>query len=160
MEYNVKEINSNVLNFSDIENPYFLIGLLSEFNNRLQTQGDAFFDNISWKQCFLMICIKIFEKPPTLKELSELMGSSHQNVKQLLIKLEKKDFVKTIPDDTDKRKLRIVMTEKANVFDQNHEEPSRLFIQQIYRNINPEELEITIKTIVQLDDNLKKLSAR
>ena len=34
------------------------------------------------------------KEPPTLKELSDILGSSHQNVKQILLKLEKKNFKK------------------------------------------------------------------
>ena len=40
----------------------------------------------------------------TVKELAEIMGSSHQNVKQILLKLEKKGVVYITADERDKRK--------------------------------------------------------
>lgn len=44
------------------------------------------------------------------------MGSSHQNVKQILLKLEKKGFVTIIVDKNDKRKQRIELTDYCRDF--------------------------------------------
>ena len=50
---------------------------------------------------FFLICLSLFrEDPPTLKELSELMGTSHQNVKQIALKLERKGFISILRDKT------------------------------------------------------------
>ena len=76
----------------------FLIGLLSAFENRFQAVADSFFKEITWKQFFAIICINLCRESPTINELSEVMGSSHQNVKQILLKLEKKGFVEMIVD--------------------------------------------------------------
>ena len=101
---------SNVLESAKVqkmERRYFLFGLLNAFTNRLQAEGNLFFEEISWKQCFAMICIQMFEQPPTLKELAQVMGSSHQNVKQLLLKLQDASYVNLLEDEKDKRKQRI-----------------------------------------------------
>ncbi len=82
----------------------FLLGLLSAFDNRYQAAADAYFKEMTWKQFFAIICINLCKEPPTLNELSDIMGSSHQNVKQILLKLEKKGFISTVPDEKDKRK--------------------------------------------------------
>lgn len=81
--------NKNV-EFGQMPPGSFLIGLLSAFENRFQTVADSFFEEITWKQFFAIICINLCKDNPTINELSEVMGSSHQNVKQILIKLEKK----------------------------------------------------------------------
>ena len=57
------------------------------------------YKEITWKQFFAIICINICKEHPTINELSEVMGSSHQNVKQILLKLESKEFVAMIPDE-------------------------------------------------------------
>ena len=44
------------------------------------------------------------------------MGSSHQNVKQILLKLEKKGFVSISVDEQDKRKQRIELTDYCQEF--------------------------------------------
>lgn len=142
---------------TDIENPFFLVGLLSEFNNRFQTRGDAFFEEISWRQCFLLICMNLLGEPPTIRQLADLSGSSHQNVKQLLLRLEKAGFVELKPDTEDRRKMRIFKTEKAREFEKAHDQPSAAFMQQLFAGVSPEALETTIKTILQLDQNLENL---
>ena len=91
---NIKEvINSGKVDFTGIEHSYFLLGLLSAFDNRFQAIADSTMQEISWKQFFAIICINMCKEKPTIKELAEIMGSSHQNVKQILLKLEKKGFV-------------------------------------------------------------------
>ena len=100
---NLKEvIRSDNVNFTGIESSYFLLGLLSAFENRFQAMADSTMKEISWKQFFVIICINLCKKAPTVKELAEIMGSSHQNVKQILLKLEKKGFVSISVDEQDK----------------------------------------------------------
>ena len=99
----------------------------------------------------------MFDIPPTIKELSDAVGSSHQNVKQMLLKIEKAGFIEFVPDELDKRKQRISVTEKAVEFDDSYGEPSNLFIKQLYKNIDMDKLKITIETLMQLDENLKDI---
>ena len=107
--------------FGDMPPQAFLLGLLSAFDNRYQAAADAFFKEITWKQFFAIICINLCKEAPTINELSDVMGSSHQNVKQILLRLEKKGFVSTVVDDRDKRKQRIVVTDAARAFLQKND---------------------------------------
>ena len=150
-------VNGKELNFESIEASYFLLGLLSAFDNRYQAKADSFFEDISWKQFFVMICINLCKEPPTIKELAEIIGSSHQNVKQLLIKLEKKGYIQTLSDETDKRKQRIVLTEKTRAFCEENDEESQKIVQGIFTGIDPQEIAITIKTIMQMEKNLEDI---
>lgn len=109
-------MNIEKVTFGDMPPQPFLLGLLSAFDNRYQAAADAYFKEITWKQFFAIICINLCEDPPTLNELSDVMGSSHQNVKQILLKLEKKGFVSAVPDEKDKRKQRIFVTDKCRTF--------------------------------------------
>ena len=97
-------VQSDKVDFSGIPSSYYLLGLLSAFENRFQAFADNTMKVISWKQFFAIICINLCKEPPTLKELSDILGSSHQNVKQILLKLEKKGFISFMPDENDKRK--------------------------------------------------------
>ena len=96
-------IQNDNLDFSGIPSDYYLLGLLSAFDNRFQALADSTMQEISWKQFFAIICINLCKEPPTLNELSEILGSSHQNVKQILLKLEKKGFVQFKADTNDRR---------------------------------------------------------
>lgn len=154
MNFNV-EMQAEQVDFQGTESPYFLLGLLSEFNNRYQAKADTFFEEVSWKQFFAIICIDLCKEPPTLKELSELMGSSHQNIKQILLKLESKGFVQMVSDEKDKRKQRIFLTDQTRTFCKEHDEGSTRIVSQIFEGIDSKDLETTIKTIIQMDRNLK-----
>lgn len=144
------------VDFSGIDASLFLLGLLSAFDNRYQAKADSFFEEISWKQFFAIICINLCKESPTIKELAGLMGSSHQNVKQILLKLEKKGFVDILVDEQDKRKQRVVLTEKTREFCDSHEEGSEKVVQGIFQGISQEQLQITIQTIMQMENNLEK----
>ncbi len=157
MRYVFDQKPENSIDMGEMDNSFFLIGLLSEFMNRYQTVADKYFGEISWKQCFVLICIPFFTLPPTLKELSEMMGSSHQNVKQMLIKLEKAGFVSFMPDEKDRRKQRITLTEKAIAFSKEHDEISQRCMKQLFETVDEKSLEITVQTILKLDDQLKKM---
>ena len=150
-------INSENVDFAGIELSYFLIGLLSAFENRFQAVADNAIKVISWKQFFAVICINMCKEKPTVKELAEIMGSSHQNVKQILLKLEKKGFVQITTDEKDKRKQRIELTDYCREFCAKNDAMSAMAIGKMFEGISQEQLQATIQTIVKIEDNLKKL---
>lgn len=155
---NIREVIRNEkVDFEGIEMSYFLLGLLSAFENRFQAVADSAIKVISWKQFFAVICINMCKEKPTVKELAEIMGSSHQNVKQILLKLEKKGFVHITVDEKDKRKQRIELTDYCREFCAKNDAMSAMAIGKMFEGISPEQLQATIQTIVQIEDNLKKL---
>lgn len=155
---NIKEViqNKNV-DFTGIELSYFLVGLLSAFENRFQAVADKTMKEVSWKQFFALICISLCKESPTIKELAEIMGSSHQNVKQILLKLEKKGFVDIVVDEKDKRKQRVVLTQFCKEFCKKNDKIAQVSMQKMFAGIQEEQLKVTIQTIMQIEDNLKEL---
>lgn len=149
-------VNTGLMNFEGMDAYFFLLGLLSAFDNRYQAKADNFFEEISWKQFFAIICINLCKESPTIKELAEIMGSSHQNVKQILNKLEDRGFVRTISDEKDRRKQRIIITEKTRTFCKEHEEGSQRIVKKIFESIDINDIGITIKTIMQMERNLEE----
>ncbi|MGF0019830.1 MarR family winged helix-turn-helix transcriptional regulator [Sporofaciens sp. SGI.106] len=80
--------------------------------------------------------------------------------KQILSKLEKQGFVEVHQDSSDKRKQRIILTDKAKVFRILYDEPSKQAIQLIFGNISEEELLTTISVFTRLNKNVDKLKGR
>lgn len=157
---NIQEVIRNEkVDFTGIEMSYFLLGLLSAFENRFQAVADNAMKEISWKQFFAVICINLCKEKPTVKELAEIMGSSHQNVKQILLKLEKKGFVQITVDEKDKRKQRIELTDYCREFCAQNDEMTTMAIGKMFEGVLPEQLQITIQTIMQIEDNLKQFEA-
>ena len=148
---------SEELSFDGIEASFFLLGLLSAFDNRYQAKADSFFEDISWKQFFAIICIQLCKEAPTIKDLAEVMGSSHQNVKQILNKLEKKGYVQTLQDEEDKRKQRIILTEKTRTFCEEHDAESQMAVGKMFKGIDVKDIQVTIKTIMQMEKNLEEV---
>ena len=83
--------------------PYVLFGALLAMGNRLQAAGDRFYDEITTKQWFVLAVLETFSAPPTLGELARGVGSSHQNVKQLVLKLQQKGYVALAQDGREAR---------------------------------------------------------
>lgn len=155
-----KEMKMDKVEFGDMPPQAFLLGLLSAFDNRFQAAADAFFKEITWKQFFAIICINLCKEAPTINELSDVMGSSHQNVKQILLKLEKKGFVTTVVDEKDKRKQRIIVTDEARRFleeNDNNGQQSQYIIGQIFNDISDKNIQTTIQTIMKMERNLSEI---
>ena len=147
-------VNSNKLDFEGIPSSYYLLGLLSAFENRFQVMADNMMKEISWKQFFAIICINMCKEPPTIKELSDVLGSSHQNVKQILLKLENKGFVEFQEDAGDKRKQRIVLTKKCRNFCEKNNDMSIKIMEKMFEGVPEKDIKTTIKTITKIEKNL------
>ena len=155
-----KAMNNDKVEFGEMPPQAFLLGLLSAFDNRYQAAADKYFREITWKQFFAIICINMCKEPPTLGDLSEVMGSSHQNVKQILLKLESKGFVSMKADDNDKRKQRYFVTDKCRKFLEENDNRSRnsaVIIEEIFEGVNEKDLAVTIETLMKMERNLEKI---
>lgn len=147
-------VNSKNLDFGGIPPSYYLLGLLSAFENRFQAVADNQMKEISWKQFFAIICINLCKEPPTLRELSDVLGSSHQNVKQILLKLEGKGFIEFFPDENDKRKQRIRLTKKCIRFCEKNNDMSMQIMSKMFEGIPEKDIKTTIRTITRIEKNL------
>ena len=134
-----------------------MLGLLSSFDNRFQAIADSTMQEISWKQFFAIICINMCKESPTIRELAQILGSSHQNVKQILLKLEKKGFVCIVADENDKRKQRIELTDYCRAFCAKNDEMTMNIMKKMFDGVSEEQLQTTIQTIIQIGDNLQEI---
>ena len=156
-------MNMSKVEFGQMPPQAFLLGLLSAFDNRYQAEANKYFKEITWKQFFAIVCINMCKEPPTLNDLSEVMGSSHQNVKQILLKLESKGFVSMIPDEKDRRKQRFFVTDKCRKFleeNDNNSRSSEQIIMQIFEGVDEKNLAVTIDTIIKMQKNLELLQIK
>ena len=153
-------MNISKVEFGQMQPQAFLLGLLSAFDNRYQAAADKYFKEITWKQFFAIICINLCKEAPTLNDLSEVMGSSHQNVKQILLKLENKGFVSMLTDEKDKRKQRFIVTDRCREFMQENDNQNRnseKIIMSIFEGVDDMSLKVTIETIIKMERNLSKI---
>lgn len=138
------------------EDEYMMFGMMFVLGNKLQTIGDSFYEEITSKQWLVLLMLEVFgENPPTLNELSETMGSSHQNTKQIVLKLQTKKYVELYTDEKDKRKIRIRRTPKCDELSQKYEGNEQLFMKQLFSGIDKKNVAVTLETLMQFEKNLE-----
>lgn len=132
-----------------------LYGMLFSLSNRIQTIGDSQFDDITMKQHFLMIVLNMLGAyHPTLAETAQLAGCSYQNVKRMAAQLEKNGYLSICPDERDRRKQRLVATEKFLRVGAQKQAMSDAFFERLYAGIAPEEIDRAIDALRKMDNNL------
>ena len=142
---------------NSMDKRFALFGYFFAMSNRLQTVGDRFYEEITCKQFFLMICLRLFENgAPTINELSEIMGCSHQNVKSIAGKLEEKGYLEISPDSDDARKLRIRLTNKADRLAKKYQKKELDFIDMLFTGISDKQIETTFKTLEKMEENINE----
>lgn len=138
----------------DATEEFAIYGMLFSLGNRIQAIGDKEFSNITLKQHFMMIALDVFEQPPTLKEVGELIGCSYQNVKRMADCLQKEEYLTIKQDPCDKRKLLLVPTGKFQKLQQESKDTSINFIRKLYKDIPRENLKVTLETLIKMDMNI------
>lgn len=101
-----------------------------------------------------------FDEPPSISELSEQMGTSHQNVKQIALKLQEKGFLRIKKDEFDNRTSRLEITDMIERYNNDHREANNQFIEKLFDGINPDELKEFLSVTMRLLENLDTLRSR
>lgn len=116
------------------------------FYNRMTEKGD-----LSLKQLMLLIVVNNMGNEPTIKEVSGVLATSHQNVRALLNQLEKKDFVTTYSDEKDRRITRIKLKEGKETYWAERNDRDMKLIESLFEDIPLEDINTTAKTLMMLD---------
>ncbi|MFZ5989330.1 MAG: MarR family winged helix-turn-helix transcriptional regulator [Bacillota bacterium] len=143
-----------------IDKQKYIFGSLFLLANKLQVIGDQYLgrDGMTTKQWFLSVMISQFhDGPPTLSEVAELMGTSRQNVKQLALKLEEKQFLKIEKDEQDARAIRLKLTEKSQAFWEKRQDQDDRFIMELFKNISDEETDMVYNSFNKLFEEIEKI---
>lgn len=125
--------------------------------NRLQTAMDNSIEGITSKQWFTALMIGSFDEPPTLKQLAKSCDSSHQNTKQIVLKLEENGYVKLKKDSIDKRAMRITTTRKWEKWNSVNEKNSALFIEEMFEGLSDKEIRVMLKVQQNIYEKLEGL---
>lgn len=143
------------MKFKEIDEEFILYGLLFAISNRIQTIGDGQFDGMTMKQHFMLVALGIMkDKAPTLKETSEVMGCSYQNVKRMAVQLEQKGYLHIVQDKEDRRKQRLILTDKSVALEESTNDATENFMKTLYQDITKEEMKGVIQTLIKMSSNL------
>jgi len=137
-----------------------ILGLLLIISNKMDTLLDrelSEFD-VTTKQWFLSETINsLFDSPPTLKEAANAMGSSHQNVKQVAMKLQQKGLLTLEKDKKDARVTRLRMTDQSNDFRKRTDPKGAIFRGKMFKEMGAKDIEITRHLLEKLLSNLAEI---
>lgn len=126
---------------SDYEDIRFQIfANISQLANKLQNVMDMGMTDITSKQWLPLIMIEHLDHDPTLNEVAEMCGITHQSAKQLIDKLEEKEYAVVRKDEKDKRFLRICLTDKGKEWSAVNFDRNAAFVTRFFSRIGEDEL--------------------
>lgn len=85
------------------------------------------------------------------------MGSSHQNVKQIALKLEKNGYMRLEKDERDKRVIKLSLTEKCAQLGASRDHENRIFFSKLISGIEDEEIEAMYKGLQKLSKKINEM---
>ncbi|MDQ0176999.1 helix-turn-helix domain-containing protein [Bacillus chungangensis] len=135
-----------------------IFGTLFLVSTKLETIGNKFLGELTTKQWFLLATITtFFEEPPTISEAAIKVGLSHQNVKQVALRLQEKEFVTIEKDKKDNRVSRILVTRKAFNYELKSRKKNEKFIEELFKDINDSEAKLCLKILLKLSENIDSI---
>lgn len=138
----------------------FIFGGVQVVANQMDTmlERELKEHNLTTKQWLLTIVVaNTFDHDPTIKEVAKGMGSSHQNIKQVALKLQQKGFVVMEKDPQDARITRIKLTDAVNSFGKESQEKSVVFTEKLFKGISAEEMAMTRSALEKMLANLEAM---
>ena len=146
--------------YSQMPDQQFIFGTLLLTANRMDTMLERELSkfNVTAKQWFMSVIIySLFDEDPTIKDVARTMGNSHQNVKQVALKLAEKGLLELVKDQNDGRVTRLVMTDKSAAFWAQTDEPGKEFMANLFSGLNDQDIACARKVLMQMWQNLNQM---
>jgi len=137
-----------------------IFALLLIISNKIDTLLEREFKefDVTTKQWFLSETIhSLFDYPPTMKEVASEMGSSHQNIKQVALKLQQKGLLKLEKDKKDARVTRLRLTEQSHGFWEKTDSKGTVFRENMFKEMDKKDLETTRALLEKMLLNLAEI---
>lgn len=116
---------------------------LFSLTNKIQIKGDTYIDGLTSRQMMAMVAIiHLPEEETTLNNIAKKLGTTKQNVKQLIMIIQQKGFVVMMPSVHDKRSINIKITESGKNIIMSCGEQSLKFFTDVFQHFTTEEMEI------------------
>lgn len=126
---------------SRTENEEYIIGSVSLISNKIMKFGDSIFPDITYRQWFLLMMISKMEcQEKSINSIAEFVGTTRQNVKKMLVPLEKKGYVIIAKSSSDARALRVELTEKTYQYFSENDEPTIRETNKMFSTFSDEEI--------------------
>ncbi len=135
---------------------HLLFGGTFVLANKLQFVADKSVAGLSTKQWLLLRTIKDMpgELPPTITQIAAEMDSTRQNVAKMLDKLERDGLVAVEESSLDRRSRSVRITEAGFQHTGRVAANAEGFINRLFKDIQPEELDAAGKVLIKMMQNL------
>ena len=129
----------------------YFFGSILLLANKLQVWGDGKLPSLTFKQLFLLLFIKDMEtKNPTVKEISDFTGTSRQNVRKMLERLDTIGYVSLTHSKTDTRAWSVALTAKSFEYFAENDQKSAEIVSEMFSDITDKELDSAMQTVGKL----------
>ena len=138
----------------------FVFGSVLIVANRMDTllERELKEYDVTAKQWFLTVVVdNSFDNMPTIKEVAREMGSSHQNVKQVALKLEQKGLLVLEKDKKDARVTRLKLTDQSYKFSQMIQSKAATFTQSLFKGIENDDMSKARAVLQTMMSNLARM---
>ena len=145
---------------AEMEDTTFVFGALFVTANLMETLLDRAFASygITSKQWLLLITIQsLFQEAPTVSQVASVMGSSHQNVKQVALNLEKRGFLRLEKDKQDGRAIRLLVTDTCHAFSVETQQAGEQFMKEAFSGVSSEDAHGARNTLHALWQNALRI---
>lgn len=138
------------------EKEEYIIGCVSLLSNKLSQAGDTIFPDITFKQWFLLMMISKMEpeQEKNINSISEVVGTSRQNIKKMLISLETKGYVVIEKSVHDLRALKVELTDKTYQYFLENSNIAAQQANQLFKQFSHDEINCLIRNLQKLMDCL------
>ncbi|MEV6285231.1 MarR family transcriptional regulator [Kribbella sp. NPDC051770] len=97
-------------------------------------------DGLTTQQAALITVVKA-AGTPSMAEAAAALGSTHQNVAQIVAVLVRKELLEVVPDPADKRRKLLAATEAGAAYWRGRDEGDFAAVAEWFGDLSPEELE-------------------
>lgn len=97
-------------------------------------------DGLTTQQAALLTVVSALDGP-SLNEAAAALGSTHQNVAQLVAALQRKKLLRTEPDPADRRRVRLFTTETNQRYWRGRDQADAEAVAQWFAVLSDEEIE-------------------
>lgn len=121
-------------------------------SNKLQIAGDQYCEPLTSRQYMTMLAVLHLPKDETtLINIAKKLGTTKQNITQLIKSLQKKGFVFIMPSEKDKRAVNVCLTEEGiDSVVKCGKYAGINFMADIFKDFTEEEIETLWKLLIKL----------
>lgn len=123
--------------------------------NRMQTAYDAALEDVTLKQWLALAVVANLPQPvPSTAVVARALGTTHQNVRKLLVALAGRGLVRLDPSPDDGRARQVRLTPAAREYFERHEDTGTRLLDQLFADIPPEDLATCLRVLNTLSLSL------